>query len=185
MDKLEFDELISMVEDKQFADSDLRWQACMKLGKMSNSEHTSRIIEVLVNQLYPPNCVIMRAHAAKSLGQLGAKSALLNVLDTLKDKHHVPRAWAAEALVQLGDEAAVSPLIDTALNDPVRGVRASATNALKRLCENKISPVCLRANEVVRTADEREKKRVDIEPDSVRGKDSFGEFKLGMKPPST
>lgn len=166
----EIERLISSLENPLYLESDLRWQACKELGMASNTQLRDKIIKVLIQQLRPPNCAVVRATAAEALGCLCAKEALIELLETLNDVHHLPRAYAVDALVLLGEEAAILPLIEVAMNDSNRGARAAAVNGLKTICKDKTSDACQRALEVVRESPEREKARREKEgTDACKG----------------
>jgi HEAT repeats len=160
--------LIGELDNNDFPSSDSKWQACIKLGKLNDSSKRSRIINILIKQLQPPNCAIVRAHAAEALGNLGAREALHSLLRSLTDAHHLTRAYSADALAKLGLEDCVDHLIERAEKDEHYGVRAAAINALKKICDNSHSAFCIRAKAVLWDTEKREKMKKDEEEHKQR-----------------
>ncbi len=80
---------------------------------------------------------ISRARAAKSLGKLGDKRALPMLLAATYDSHALVRGIAVTSIADIGGMAAIDVIETIAKDDPEEAVRLRATNAVKRLGEQK------------------------------------------------
>jgi hypothetical protein len=143
----------------------VRWQACVKLGGKKNlpPDKKEKVIGTLTSLLYPPNCAVVRAHAAEALGNLNAREAVSNLISALEDRHHLTRAYSVDALAKINLEDAVTSLIDKAENDEHYGVRAASVKALKKICDNSESYICIKAKAVLWDTEKRERMKKDSE----------------------
>lgn len=160
---------LSILNNEIYKDSDDQWTACVKLGKVdSDNKYKKEIVDSLIRLLKPPACAAIRAQAARSLGNLKAEKAALDLIYILeKDLHSLPRAYAAGALAKSEHKAAIPKLIKTALRDPLKGPAMESIAALKILCKDETSPHFTEVQDIVKNFWElREVEFQDEEPTS-------------------
>jgi hypothetical protein len=92
-------------------------------------EHISIVIEALTD-----SDVNIRFSAARTLGEIGDKSAVAPLIKALReDEDNDVRKFAAEALGKIGDTRAIEPLKEASINDEKDFVRATAKISLAQL----------------------------------------------------
>jgi HEAT repeat protein len=120
------DALIEMLDGNEPA---LSTMAAWGLGRIEDD----RALEALRRGL-TTRYRSVQAHCARSLGNLGDKSVLPNLLDRLVTEEDVGLRMAfASALGKLGATEAVEPLLDLLRASPTKDARAEYTLALARL----------------------------------------------------
>lgn len=120
----EFNLLLSLLNHKK---SRLRWQAADKLGKLSDR----RAIDPLTNALQDSNWLV-RFHATKALGRIGAATSVEAIVSMAKDECPYVRRVALISLRQdqfIQDERVTETLLN-ALSDINAIIRAEAVWSL-------------------------------------------------------
>jgi HEAT repeat protein len=100
----------------------------------ANADDRSKLIEKLTKQLAKSKKVEERADAAKSLGEMKAKEAVMSLASALKDPDEDVRWNASYSLVEISPDAKDAiPALKEALKDSSGHVRLNAAAALHKM----------------------------------------------------
>jgi len=109
-------------------DPDLRREAIVQ---MSNSSEAAKHLPVFTEMLQNDQDPLVRAIAARSLGQHKYQPAVPALIKTLEDKNAFVRQDAAMALGQIADKSALPALLKSLDSDTYADVRRTIAQALR------------------------------------------------------
>jgi len=161
-EKIAVHSLVNILKDLN-EKSNARWKAALSLGKIGDKTAVPALIKALKDEDSSVRreavwalgnigdkvdyCVCLRMYsgtAASDMGEIGDKTTVPALTETLKDKDSSVRREAAWALGRIGDKSAVPALI-ASLKDEKSSVRARAAWALGKMGDKRGLSVALGA----------------------------------------
>ena len=129
------DEVNNLISDLKYGTSDVRAEAAVSLGLISDQRGVDLLILALKDEDF-----VVRSVAVDSLVRIGGPRAVSPLIEALKDEDSFIRALAAWALGEIGDERAISALTYVAQTDKEAWVREAAAKALEKILATQQEP---------------------------------------------
>ncbi|TET34622.1 MAG: HEAT repeat domain-containing protein [Planctomycetota bacterium] len=131
-DTKSIDKLVEIAQSNEY--SQLRINALHSLNIIGMEINNPTIVGAMINMLSDSGDDInVRRWAALSLGSIGDKKAIPELVNALKDPNAVIRHDCVSALGEIGEQSTLNILKNVCKNDANPNVRSAASRAIKRI----------------------------------------------------